>query len=409
MVNQTASVEVRYGWVVIAASLALNTIALGAPSILFVTLKPIAAEFDAPRTVPSLAYSLLMLGAGVGGVLMGWWMDRRGIFQPVIFGSVMIGFGALVASQSSTPWSLYVANGLLMGLLGKAAMIAPLVANATRWFDRRRGLAVAIIASGQGLAGASWPPLTRLISDEVGWRETYLYFGIFALVTMLPLAWLIRPAPPTGRGAGGTSHSDGGVLTNGWSLGTTQVVLWIAVIGCCTAMSMPMVHLVSHATDLGHAKVRAAELLSVLFAAAFISRIGFGLLADRIGALPTLLIGSACQAVMLAVFAFVDSLAGLYVAALLFGLGFAGIMPCYPLVIRLVFPVREAGWRIAAQYMFGSLGMALGGWLGGYIFERTGGYTDAFLTGFAFNLMNFVLILALYASLHRRPMTPAPA
>ncbi|MCH9669874.1 MAG: MFS transporter [Gammaproteobacteria bacterium] len=192
----TMSVEVRYGWVVIIASLVLHSIALGAPNILFVTLKPIAADFDAPRTVPSLAYSMMMIGAGVGGVFMGWWMDKRGILQPVLFGAVMIGLGALVASRSQTPWSLYVANGLLIGLLGKAAMIAPLVANATRWFDRNRGLAIAIIASGQGVAGAVWPPIIHSMNTALGWRETYYYYGIFVLVTMLPLALLLRPKPP---------------------------------------------------------------------------------------------------------------------------------------------------------------------------------------------------------------------
>ena len=152
MISREDSIEVPYGWVVIFASLALHSIALGAPNVLFVALKPIAADLGSLRSVPSFVYSLLMIGAGVGGVAMGLWMDKRGIVQPVLFGSVMIGLGAVMAAQSEGHWSLYVANGILIGLLGKAAMIAPLVANATRWFDRRRCLTVAIIASGQGLA-----------------------------------------------------------------------------------------------------------------------------------------------------------------------------------------------------------------------------------------------------------------
>ena len=409
MTQRDGSIEIPYGWIVVFGSLTLNTIGLGSPIILWVALKPIAADFDWPRAVPSLAYSLMMIGAGAGGVFMGWWMDKKGVLSPVLFGSVMIGLGALVASQTEGRWSLYVANGLLIGLLGKSAMIAPLIANVTRWFDRRRGLAVAIIASGQGIAGAIWPPLFRYLNDEVGWRETYLMFGVFVLCTMVPLAFLIRPKPPImppGRAQHGDGE-DGRVL--GLPPNAVQGMLCLAVVGCCTAMAMPIVHLVSHATDLGYPRVRAAELLTVLFIASFLSRIFFGMVADRIGGMRTLLFGSTCQAVMLLVFSMVDSLTGLYVAALMFGLGFAGIMPCYPLIIRLVFPVTQVGWRIATNYLFASLGMALGGWLGGFIFDLTGSYSYAFLVGFAFNVMNLLTIGTLYVRQTRMGLNPLPA
>lgn len=409
MSQHDGSTEVRYGWVIVFASLALHTISLGAPNILFVALKPIAADFNWPRAVPSMAYASLMMGAGIGGVAMGWWMDKRGIMQPVLFGAVMVGLGALLASQSEGRWSLYVANGVLIGLLGKAAMIAPLIANATRWFDRRRGLAVAIIASGQGVAGAIWPPVVRYLNDAVGWRGTYLYFGVFALVTMVPLALLLKPkasiAPPTRTY--GSNADDGRIL--GLSPTAVQGILWVAVVGCCTAMAVPIVHLVSHVTDLGYPRARAAEVLSVLFAAAFVSRIAFGVLADRIGAVLTLVIGSSCQAVVLLAMPAVQSLGGLYLAALLFGLGFAGIMPCYSLIIRLLFPAAQAGWRIASQYLFASLGMALGGWLGGFVFDVTGTYTYAFLTGLCFNVMNLVLVGFLFVRQQRMGLSPVPA
>lgn len=391
----THSVEVFYGWIVLAASLAIHTIGMGAPTVLFVTLKPIALEFDWPRAGPSIAYSLMMIGSGIGGIAMGWWMDRRGVMYPVMFGATMIVIGSLMAAQAESRTSFYVANGLLIGLLGKAALIAPLVANATRWFDRRRGLAVAIIASGQGLAGALWPPVVQHVSDLVGWRGAYGWFAVFALVTMLPLALLLkRPPPDSAAGAGVMATG-----LNGEVLGlrprTVQGLLWLAVVGCCGAMSLPIVHLVSLATDLGHSQMHAAQLLSVLFAMAFVSRIAFGVLADRIGAFPTLLIASASQAVMMIVFAYVQSLAGLYVAAALFGLGFAGIMPCYALVLRTLFPAGEAGWRIASVYLFGAIGMGLGGWLGGAVYDLSGNYTWAFLIGFALNVGNLLVIGAL--------------
>ena len=409
MAQREGSVETGYGWVIVFGSLAIHSIGLGSPIVLWVALKPIAAEFDWPRSVPSLAYSMMMIGAGAGGIMMGWWMDKKGVFQPVLFGAVMIGIGALVASQSEGRWSLYVANGLLIGLLGKAAMITPLVANVTHWFDRRRGLAVAIIASGQGLAGAVWPPLFRYLNDAYGWRETYLIFGVIALCVMVPLALLLRPkAPitPPGRARDGQT-SEGRVLD--LSAKTVQALLCLATLGCCAAMAIPIVHLVSHATDLGIARVRAAELLTVLFAAAFVSRILFGMVADRIGGVRTLLIGSACQAVMLVVFSVVTSLPAFYVAAFLFGLGFAGLMPCYPLIIRLLFPARQAGWRIATFFMFASLGMAFGGWMGGYIFDITGTYANAFLAAFGFTVMNFCTIGFLYLRQLRLGLNPLPA
>ena len=409
MGRQGPSVETPYGWVVVFASLALHSISLGAPTILFVALKPIAADLDTVRAVPSLAYSLMMIGTGIGGIAMGRWMDRHGVMQPVLFGSVMICIGALVASRAEGQWSLFIATGVLIGLLGKAAMIAPLVANVTRWFDRRRGFAVAIITSGQGLAGAIWPTVVQYFNDLVGWRGTFLYFSIFAAVTMIPAAFLLRPRAPIAPldSTGAIRPEDRRVLD--LPPHVAQGMLWIAVIGCCTAMSVPIVHLVSHVTDQGYTLDQGARVLSVLFLAAFVSRLAFGMLADRIGPVRTLLIGSVSMAAMLLAFAFTTSYTGLFTAALLFGLGFSGIMPCYPLLIRLLFPVSEAGGRIAAQYMFAAGGMALGGWLGGVTFDLTGSYSPAFLVAFAFNALNFVMIGFLYTRQMRLELRPRTA
>ena len=409
MSRHRSSVETPYGWVVVFASLAVHSIALGAPTILFVALKPIAADLDTARAVPSMAYSLLMIGAGIGGIAMGRWMDRYGVMQPVLFGSVMLCLGALLASHAESRWGLFIATGVLMGLLGKAAMIAPLVANVTRWFDRRRGIAVAIITSGQGLAGAVWPPIVQYFNDLVGWRGTFLYFSVFAALTMVPLALLLRPRPPLA--AAGGAHGIRVDERQGLELSprVVQGLLWFGGVFCCAAMAIPIVHLVSHATDLGHTLEQGARVLSVLFIAGFVSRLGFGMLADRIGPVRTLLIGSVSMAAMLLAFAFTTSYAGLFVSALLFGLGFSGVMPCYPLIIRLLFPVSQLGGRIAAQYMFAASGMALGGWLGGVIFDLTGSYSPAFLVAFGFNAMNLAVMSFFHLRHARLKLAPRPA
>ena len=407
--NPSDSIEVRYGWVVVATSLALGTIALACTTILAVNLKPIAADFGWPRVVPSMAFALLMIGTGVGGIATGLWMDKRGVVQPVLFGAFMIGLGAILASQSSGRWDFFIANGLLMGAFGEATMIVPLVANVTRWFDRRRGLAVGIITSGQGVAGAIWPPIARFLEDAVGWRDTYFYFGLFAFATLIPLALLLRPKPPVAPARVSGKSAGNKLRVLGYSPRLVQALFCLAVIGCCTAMAMPIVHLISHATDLGYSRTTAANMLSVLFGASLISRICFGMLADRIGGVKTMLVASGCQAVMLFALAFVTSEVGLYIAVLIFGVGFAGIMPNYALIIRLWYPSNQTGRRVATVYMFAAMGMALGGWLGGALFDTFGTYVHAFLVGFGFNVMNLIVVGFLFLRQTKLNLNPLPA
>jgi len=339
-----------------------------------------------------LCYSLVLLGAGLGGLLMGRWADRVGVGPPALLGSVSIALGAWLASRSQGAFELYLAHGLFMGFLGNAAFVAPLLANATRWFDRRRGMAVAVVASGQSLAGAFWPPLLRHLTDTAGWRTTFVVYAAIALATMVPLSLMVGRRPPDHGSADRLQATawDGRAL--GWPGGRVLAVLCMAIIGCCVAMAMPMVHLIAHATDLGHPGARAAEMLALLLACAFVSRLGFGALADRIGGLWALLIGSAGQAIVLTAFAFVHSLVGLYVTAALFGLVFGGIVPMYALILRELFPAQQIGWRLGMVILFGTVGMALGGWLGGLIFDLTGVYRSAFLVGVAFNIGNLMLV-----------------
>lgn len=392
-ISRADSIETGYGWAVVVISTLMIATAFGSSYMVTVALKPIEAEFAVPRWLPSAAYGLAMLGSGIGGILMGLWSDRQGMLRPALTGAVILGSGMMVASQAPNIYVLLAVQFVMIGLLGNASTFAPMVTNATRWFDRRRGLAVAIVGTGQAIAGTAWPQVFSRALSHYGWRQTMLMYGIFAIAVMVPLALVFRRRPPVPRPtATGPAERRPGEPVLGLSPNLVLGMVFVAIIGCCVAMAMPMVHVVAYCSDLGYDPARGADMLSLLLACAFVSRLGFGWLADRIGGLRTILIGASAQAVMLTAYAWTNGLIGLYVVSGLFGLVYGGIVPSYALVGRELFPASQAGWRIGVIFLGGTMGMALGGVLGGAIFDITGAYRYAFLTGVAFNLMNLVLI-----------------
>ncbi|MBI1777813.1 MAG: MFS transporter [Proteobacteria bacterium] len=402
MQQTSDSVETPYGWTVATASLLLMSIGFGAQYVAIVGLKPMAAEFNWPRSIPSLIPAMAQLGAGVGGIFMGWWADRAGPRRPVMLGAVMMGLGALLASQARGAFDLYLTYGLLIGALGNGTTFAPLMSNITRWFDKNRGVALSIVASGQSVAGGICPPLFRWGIDTYGWRATLICYGIFSTTAMLPLAFLLRrPPPPAARRLGAAGPAPRRELPLNPVL--AQTLLSIAIVGCCVAMAMPIVHTVAFCSDLGYAPARGAEMLSLLLAVAFISRMFWGRLSDRIGGLKTIFIGSAAQAITLACYMLVDGLVALYVLSAAFGLAFGGIVPAYSLVVRDLFPARDAGWRIGIVYLSGTIGMALGGWIGGLVFDMFLRYQPAFGVGVFFNVVNLAAIGTLMVRLPRLP------
>ena len=381
--------ESPYAWMRLLASLALMTISGVGMYAVAVVLPAVQAEFGISRSDASLPYAATMIGFGLGGILMGRLSDRFGVMVPVLIGAVCLGLGFVAAGASSGLWQFALAQGLLIGLLGTSSAFVPLVADTSMWFTRRRGIAVAICASGNYLAGAVWPPVLQHYFDTIGWRATFTGVGLFCATTMIPLAFVLRRKPPV-LNSSGESRSDGQKKID-IPPNTLFALLCVAGVGCCVAMSMPQVHIVAYCGDLGYAAARGAEMLSVMLGFGIVSRLASGWICDRIGGLRTLLLGSGLQGVALLMFLPFDSLTSLYIVSAMFGLFQGGIVPSYAIIVREYFPQREAGARVGTVLMCTLLGMALGGWMTGVIFDLTGSYRTAFLNGIGWNALNLAI------------------
>ncbi|MBT6427425.1 MAG: MFS transporter [Rhodospirillaceae bacterium] len=382
--------EPAYAYIRLAAALTLMTLGTVGMYAVVVALKPIATEFGTSRSSVSMAYAVTMIGFGLGGIVMGRWSDRVGVMWPCLLGSIMLALGFFLAARASAMWQLYLAHGLLIGALGNAAMFAPLVADTTLWFERRRGLAVATISSGIYLAGVVWPPMLQYFIDVSDWRATYDGIALFLLLALPPLCLLLRrrptavlQAPPGGHA---TTDRPLGLAPNG-----LHGVLCCAGLACCVAMAVPQAHIVAHATDLGHAARRGAEMLALLLATGIVSRLAFGWISDRIGGLKTLLRGGSLQALTLFMFMFAESLTALYLMSALFGLSQGGIVPSYAVIVRGYFVPGQVGWRISVVLSTTLLGMALGAWLAGLLYDWTGSYRLAFIIAVAVNILHMII------------------
>jgi len=383
--------ESAYAWARLGVSLLLSTIGgVGMWSVV-VALPAVQAEFGVARADASLPYTLTMVGFGLSGILMGRLSDRFGVTVPVMLGVVAMALGYAAAASATTLWQYVLAQGLLIGV-GSASTFGPLLADISMWFNRRRGAAVGVFASGNYVAGALWSPVVQHFVDADGWRQTHFGIAVFCAATMLPLALFLRRPPPAVEmlptAASPATRSTRGL---GLSPAALQTLLVIAALACCVAMSMPQVHLVAYCGDLGYGAARGAQMLSLMLACGIVSRLAFGLVADRIGGLRTLLLGSSLQGVALLLFLPFDSLVSLYVIAALFGLFQGGIVPSYAIIVREHFAPSEAGTRVGSVLMATLFGMALGGWMSGAVFDLTGSYKAAFLNGIAWNLLNVTI------------------
>jgi MFS family permease len=400
--HAAGEVDSRYAWFRLAIGMLLSTIGgVGMWSVV-VALPAVQAEFGAARAGASLPYTLTMIFFGLGSIVLGKFSDRRGIMASVMVGTVSLGAGYALAAWSPTLTLYTITHGVLVGF-GTAATFAPLLAHMSLWFAKRRGAAIGIFASGNYLAGTVWPPIVAHFIATAGWRATYYGIAAFVVVTMLPLALFLRRPPPHHDTATAFTKPVSSPAALGLSPGALQLLLVIAGVGCCVAMSMPQVHLVAYCGDLGYGAARGAQMLSVMLACGIVSRLTFGFICDRIGGLRTLIIGSALQGLSLILFLPFDGLASLFVISALFGLFQGGIVPSYAIIVREFFPPREAGVRVGTVITATLFGMALGGWMSGVIFDVTGSYRAAFVNGILWNLVN----LSIAAFLLRRSLPRA--
>jgi len=390
--HRVGSIESRASWTAAFLTLAILSISYGSPLLVVVGLKPIQEALGTDRSVVALAGALVWVGTGLGGIMMGWLADRIGIRLTATIGAVMMAAGLALSSTGSV-WALYVGHGVLIGLVGNGAIYAPLVVYVTRWFDRRRGSALAFISSGQYIAGMVWPSVFERGISGYGWQTTMLAYSVVVLVVILPLTLLcLRPAPEPLAFHPLSGDPRKGATVLGMNANLALALICIAAFFCCIPMAVPNGHLVAFCTDLGIAPTHGAAMLSVLLACAFISRQFWGMLADRIGGLRAVMVGSACQAVAIAAFLMTQNEVGLFAVSAAFGLGFSGIIPSYVVAIRELFPSSEASWRVPTFFFLGMGGMAFGSWLAGLLYDHYGFYAPAFAVGVFFNLANLVVI-----------------
>jgi MFS family permease len=385
-------IDSPYAWFRLAVAVLLSAIGgVGMWSVV-VALPAVQAEFAVERGAATLPFTLTMIGFGVGGLIMGRLADRRGIILPVMIGAGSLGTGFVLASLSGGLASFSAAY-VLIGTFGSAATFVPLISDVSLWFEKRRGIAVALCACGNYLSGAVWPTLIEAAIQAFGWRTAHLAVGIFCLLAMPPLALLLRSRPPV-RAAGAPVPAASQRRVN-LPPRVLQSLLATAGLACCVAMSMPQVHIVAYCADLGYGSAPGARMLSLMLGCGVISRIGSGFLADRLGGVATLLIGSFAQMAALSLYLMMDGLTSLYMISALFGLFQGGLVPSYAIIVRESFPAKEAGARIGLILMMTLLGMALGGWMSGVLFDVTGSYRAAFANGVAWNALNFLIAVFL--------------
>ncbi|MFI5001422.1 MAG: MFS transporter [Reyranellales bacterium] len=393
--TEATGLDSRASWTVAWITLGLLSVSYGSPLLIVVGMKTMQEALGTDRSVLALAGALVWVGTGAGGIFMGWLADRIGIRTTVVIGACMIA-GGLALSSTGSIWALYVGHGLMIGLVGNGAIYPPLVVYVSRWFNRRRGAAIALISSGQYVAGVAWPSLFERGIAHLGWQAVMLAYAVLVLVVVLPAAFMLKPAPVAPAPSAASLAVRSGTARNdrvaGLHPNVAQALICLAGFCCCVPMSVPAAHLVAFCGDIGIRPAHGAAMLSVMLGSAFLARQAWGALADRIGGLRTVMSGSALQAVAIACFLLTQDEVGLFAVAAAFGLGFSGIIPSYAVAIRDLYPASQASWRIPLTLFTAMSGMAFGSWFAGALYDHFGYYAPAFGISVVFNIANLGIV-----------------
>lgn len=398
--NAPDILDSRYSWFRLGITLLIAMIGNVGMWAVIMILPAVQSEFGIDRADASLPYTLTMIGFAVGNVVIGRAVDRFGVTWSLIGAAIVTAAGFVVSAFSGSIFFLS-ATHLILGF-GASASFGPLIADISHWFLRRRGVAVAIAASGNYLSGAIWPvALSGVLSDQ-GWRAVYFTLAALSVAIIIPAALYLRRTVPFEATDAADQDSQRRAQAVLFSPRALVVLLGVAGIGCCVAMSMPQVHIVAFCVDLGYGPAVGAEMLSLMLMGGVVSRLISGMVADRLGGVMTLLIGSSLQCIALFFYLPFDGMVSLYVISLIFGLSQGGIVPSYALIVREYLPARDAGRLVGFVIMTTILGMALGGWMSGWIYDQTGSYQMAFLNGIGWNFLNIAIIGTILFTTRRR-------
>ena len=395
------TLDSRISWIRLGISLLIATVGNVGMWAIIVVMPAVQADFGVDRADAALPYTMTMVGFALGNFLMGRIVDRFGITLALILAAVVIAAGMGASAISPSVFLLAVAQ-LAVGL-GTAASFGPLMADVSQWFLKRRGIAVAITASGNYLSGAVWPVILAGVLSEQGWRAVYVVLAVVTVVVVIPLALCLRRQVPIEARARSDAASSLRANAAGFTPRTLALLLGIAGIGCCMAMSMPQVHIVSFCVDLGYGPAVGSQMLSLMLLGGVVSRLISGMVADHLGGVKTLLIGSALQCLALFLYLPFDAMVSLYIVSAIFGLAQGGIVPSYALAVREYMPSAEAGRWVGFVMMSTIMGMALGGWMSGWIYDVTGSYQMAFVNGIVWNFLNIGIMVLILMRTRPRP------
>ena len=382
-----------YSWTRLFIALLLATVGNIGMWVVVIVLPDIQLEFKIDRGTASIPFAFTMVGFAIGNWVMGHIVDRYGITKTIILAATVNTAGYIAAMYVNNVYYLSILQ-FFIGL-GTAAAFGPLIADTSHWFLKRRGIAVALIASGNYFSGAIWPPLFNSTLQSDGWRDVYWILALSTVFIMIPLSFLLTKKISEETARISDAASSDKRQTVSISPKALTILLSIAGIGCCVAMSMPQVHIVAFCIDLGFGPAVGAEMLSLMLIGGIISRLINGLIADKLGGVYTLLIGSTLQCIALFLYLPFDGLVSLYIVSLVFGLSQGGIVPSYAIIIREYLPGADAGTRVGFVMMCTIMGMAIGGWMSGWIYDLTGSYAAAFWNGIVWNFLNIAIVLFL--------------